>query len=73
MIQGEYNWQMLQDLVVANGGQDVNLTMLTGENTTLGYDADRNKMTFARALERFLAQHLGGRAELAKVPTAANQ
>ncbi|MCP5084345.1 MAG: S9 family peptidase [Alphaproteobacteria bacterium] len=33
----------------------------------------RNKMTFARALEQFLAQHLGGRAELAARPPVAKE
>ncbi len=33
----------------------------------------RNKMTFARALEQFLAQHLGGRAEAGALKPKTNQ
>jgi len=45
MIQGEWTMQDLKQLVLDNDGQPVQLTMLTGENTTLAYDATRNMVT----------------------------
>ena len=42
ITQGRFTHADLQGMVAANGGKPVNITMLTGEQSVLSYDAARN-------------------------------
>ena len=42
LVQGDYTKEDLKNMVLDNGGEPVQLTMLTGENCTLEYDPERN-------------------------------
>ena len=54
---------------VTKNGRDAKYIVFDDEGHVIR--KQHNKMTFARALERFLAQHLGGRAELGGLAPAA--